>query len=198
MSTELAWSTSVFLISQFAKSMVMTIGSSCRVSIARKSRSVKVISGMLRRDCRMAMCTLFDLSEVSLPGRTGCPSPTESSKDSINYCFLGIFTTWGAPFSWLAPTPSSFFPGSRTFALPTRTPSSGTAFLAPPELTSLCDIPLQVARLDQLLDFVLEGLTLSCDMAMAVMVPTVLTLVSMLGRCTPLRFLNKVGAQSLL
>jgi len=101
-------------------------------------------------------------------------------------------------FFLLATVPSPFLTSPRTSAFLTRTPSPGTALLAPPVLSSPCNISLQVACLDQLLDFVLEGRTFSYYMTMTTMIPVVLTLVGILGRYAPLWLLNEVGTQSFL
>ena len=70
--------------------------------------------------------------------------------------------------------------------------------MTPPVLSSPCNISLQVACLDQLLDFVLEGRTFPCYMTMTTMVPAVFIPVGILGRYAPPWFLNEVGTESFL
>jgi len=95
MSTELPWSISVLFISQFAKSMVMTIRSSYRVSIAQESRSVNVMSGMLQRVCWLTMWALLMAWKCLFLAELDAPPPLNSLKIVFTTVFpVSLWREW--------------------------------------------------------------------------------------------------------
>jgi len=177
--------------------MVMTIGSSCRVSITRKSWSVKVISGMLRGARRLTAYTLLILRRCLFLAKMDASPPPNPPEIVLTTVFTislrreGLLSLDRLLLLRLSSRGLGvllFRRGLLPLGLRSWCRPSWHRFA-----TYLCKWPAWINS-----SILSLRAWLSCDMTMVVMVPKVLTLVRVLRRYTPLWFFDKVGAQSLL